>query len=124
MAILLAGSSAHTVAAMAHLLATQAGTGQGTVFASMLSLRIDEPTLSLVQRTKREVADLVDRSSLREEAERDVSVLTTLPRLTLHTSDESLTISEGSAINAVVVRLDEGRMTVKNSDVLEIVNGK
>lgn len=107
--------------AMAHLLATQAGTGTGeSVFASMFSVRIDEPTLSLVQRAKREAAEEVARPVLREETERDVSVLTVPARMSLLTSDERLTVRSGKQGASFVVRLGDGRMAVRNSDVLEI----
>ena len=106
--------------ALAHLLALQTGTGQGTVFASMFSVRIDEPRLSLVQRAKREVADCAARSSLREETERDVSVRTSVARMNLLTMPENLTISENHAGSVVVVRLGDERIAVKQNDVLDL----
>lgn len=107
--------------ARAHLLAITQGTGTGqTIFASTFSVRIDEPTLSLVQRAKREAATEAEHSALREENERNLSVLTAVPRLSLLTAPECLTISTGKQGASFVVRLDEGRMTVRNSDVLEM----
>ena len=105
--------------ALAHLLAMQTG-GVRTVFASMFSVQIEEPTLSLVQRAKREAATEAEHSALREENERNLSVLTAVPRLSLLTAPECLTISTGKQGASFVVRLDEGRMTVRNSDVLEM----
>ena len=107
--------------ALAHLLALQTGSGSGeAVFASMFSLHIDAPRLSLVQRANREVADCAARSSLREETERSVAVLTIPPRLTLCTSDECWTIHAGNETSSLVVRLGDERLTVRNSDVLEM----
>lgn len=106
--------------ALAHLLAMQTGGGLGTVFASMFAVRIDEPMLSLVQRAKREAAEEVARPVLREETERDVSVLTAPARMSLLTSDERLTVRSGTQGAALVVRLNEGLMTVRNDDVLEM----
>ena len=107
--------------ALAHLLAMQTGTGPGqTIFASMFSVCVEEPRLTLVQRPKREAAAEVEHSALREENELNLSVLTAVPRLSLLTVDECLTVSEVSARNAVVVRLDEGRMTIKQNDVLNL----
>ena len=107
--------------ALAHFLTMQTGggTGQGTVFASTFAVRIDEPTLSLVQRAKREAAESVERSSLREENARTLSVLTAQARMSLLTTDEYLTVSAGTHGASFVVRLDEGRMTVKQNEIAE-----
>lgn len=120
---LVSKSSLPSGTALAHLLAMQTGGGLGTVFASMFAVRIDEPTLSLVQHAKREAAESVERSALREGNERDLAVLTAVPRLSLLTTDECLTVSTGTQGASFVVRLDEGRMTVRKADVLEISNG-
>lgn len=115
-------AGAHT--AREHFLAImQTGGGLGTAFASMFSVRIDEPTLSLVQRAKREAAESVERSALREENERSLSVLTVPARMSLFTADESLTVCAAKQGAAFVVKLDEGRLTVKQSDVLEMIDG-
>lgn len=118
---LLSKSTLPSGTALAHLLALQ--TGSGTVFASMFAVRIDEPTLSLVQRAKREAAESVERSSLREENEHDVSILTAPARMSLLTTDECLTVSAGTHGASFVVRLDEGRMTVRQKGTAEMIDG-
>ena len=110
--------------ALAHLLALQAGTGQGTVFASMFAVRCDEPRLTLVQRAKREPSESVERV-LRQIDERrdDVFVLTGGARLVVRTTAEWLTVTPQRE-TSVFVRRDVQSAVVRQNDVMEVTSGE
>lgn len=111
---------AHT--AREHFLAIMQGTGQGTVFASMFAVQIDAPTLSLVQRAKREAAESVERSALRQIDERgdgDVAVRTGTARMSVQTAPEWLTITPQRETQVFIQR-DVQSAVVRQSDVVEM----
>ena len=104
--------------AMAHLLALQAGTGQGTVFAAMFSLRCDEPRLTLVQR--RAAGEWVEHTPHQVgEGDGRLTVLTGIPRLAALLSEERMTVVTQRAASAVVQR-DVQSAVVRNRDVLQL----
>ena len=104
--------------ALAHLLALQAGTGQGTVFAAMFALRCDEPSLTLVQR--RAAGEWVEHTPYQVgEGDGRLTVLTGIPRLAALLSEERMTVVTQRAASAVVQR-DVQSAVVRNSDVLQL----
>lgn len=108
--------------ALAHLLALQAGTGQGTVFASMFSVHIEEPRLFAVQRPKREAGEDYRPavSRLTAETEKAIAIFTREAALSVLTEIDELFIWQGST-DAVVVRdLGHERLTVQQSDVFDV----
>ena len=109
--------------ALEHFMALQIGTGQGTVFASMFSVCVEEPRLTLVQRVRKDASESVERV-LREIDERndDVFVLTGEERLSVMTLDDELTVTTESE-SSVFVQSDVDSATVQQSDVLEMIDG-
>ena len=108
--------------ALAHLLAMQTGTGQGTVFASMFAVRCDAPRLTLVQRAKREAGEVTERAprQIDETGDKNTVVLTRQAAVSVLTETDELFIRQGSA-DAVVVRdLGHERLTVQQSDVFDV----
>ena len=106
--------------ALAHLLAMQTGTGPGqTIFASMFTLRCDEPRLTLVQRAKREAGESVERAmrQIDERSDGDVSVLTGTARMSVRTTAEWLTVTPQRETQVFIQR-DVQRAVVRQSDVL------
>ena len=107
--------------AMAHLLALQTG-GGGTVFASMFALRCDEPQLTLVQRAKR--ADESAFSSAPTAAvatgELGASILTQPPRCAVLTRADAMILFSGAERASFFVRAEDERITVTDTDILEM----
>ena len=104
--------------ALAHLLALQAGTSQGTVFAAMFALRCDEPRLTLVQR--RAAGEWVEHTPHQVgEGDGRLTVLTGIPRLAALLSEERMTVVTQRAASAVVQR-DVQSAVVRNRDVLQL----
>ena len=107
--------------ALAHLLAMQTGTGQGTVFASMFAVRCDAPRLTLVQRAKREAGEPVERTprQIDERSDGDVSVLTGTARMSVRTTAEWLTVTPVRETQVFIQR-DVQSAVVRQCDVLEM----
>lgn len=110
-------AGAHT--AREHFLAIMQGTGQGTVFASMFAVQIDEPRLTLVQRPKREAGESAERALSRvdERSNSDVTVLTRTTDLCVLTAQEWLTITTQRAASVFAQR-DVQSAAIHQSDVL------
>ena len=108
--------------ALAHLLALQAGTGQGTVFASMFALRCDEPRLTLVQRAKRadESAFSCHPTAVDATGELGASILTQLPRCAVLTRADAMILFSGAERASFFVRAEDERITVTDTDILEM----
>ena len=105
--------------ALAHLLALQAGTGQGTVFASMLALRCDEPQLTLVQRVKREAGEADKRTprQIDETGDKNTVVLTRQAAMSVLTHPEWLTVTPVKETQVFIQR-DVQSAVVRQRDVL------
>lgn len=109
--------------ALQHFLAMQ--TGQGTVFASQFSVLIEEPRLSLIKRPKREASEDYRPavSRLSADAEKAVSIFTREASLSVLTEIDELFIRQVSANSVVVRDLGKECFTVRQSDVLEMIDG-
>ena len=108
--------------ALAHLLALQAGTGQGTVFASMFAVRCDEPRLTLVQRAKREAGEVTERAPRQIDEtgdDKDAVVLTRQAAMSVLTAPEWLTVTPQRETQVFIQR-DVQSAVVRQCDVLEI----
>lgn len=105
--------------ALAHLLALQAGTGQGTVFASMFAVRCDEPRLTLVKRAKREAGEVTERAprQIDETGDKNTVVLTRQAAMSVLTAPEWLTITPQRETQVFIQR-DVQSAVVRNRDVL------
>ena len=109
--------------ALAHLLAMQTGSGTGkTIFAAQMTVCMEAPQVTLVQRAKREAGEdyrpAVNR--LTADTEKAIAIFTREAALSVRTEVDELFIWQGST-DAVVVRdLGQERFTVRQSDVLEI----
>ena len=109
--------------ALAHLLAVTQGTGSGqTIFASMFSVQIEEPRLTLVQRPKREAGEDYRPavSRLSADTEKAVSIFTREASLSVRTEPDELFIRQGSTNSVVVRDIGQERFTVRQSDVIEV----
>ena len=111
------------VSAGAHLLAIQGGSGTGkTVFASLFSVRIDEPQLAMVQTPKTEAREdyrpAISRLSSGD-TEKAVSIFTREASLSVLTEPDELFVRQGATESVVVRDLGQERFTVRQSDVIE-----
>ena len=109
--------------ARAHLLAITQGSGSGqTLFASMFSVQIEEPRLTLVQHQKIEAREAYRPSvnRLSASAEKYASIFTREATLNVLTETDALFIRQGSTESVVVRDLGQERFTVRQSDVIEI----
>lgn len=108
--------------ALAHLLAMQTGGGLGTVFASMFSVRIDEPNLSLVQRAKREAAEDYRPavSRLSADTEKAIAIFMREAALSVLTVAEELFVWQGSTEAVVVRDFGNEHFTVRDVAVVEM----
>ena len=107
--------------ALAHLLAMQTGTGQGTVFASMFAVRCDAPRLTLVQRAKREAGEVTERAprQIDETGDKNTVVLTRQAAMSVQTAPEWLTVTPVRETQVFVQR-DVQSAVVRQCDVLEM----
>ena len=115
-------STLSTGSALAHLLALQAGTGQGTVFASMFAVRCDEPRLTLVQRAKREAGEVTERAPRQIDEtgdDKDAVVLTRQAAMSVQTTPEWLTVTPVRETQVFIQR-DVQSAVVRQCDVLEM----
>ena len=106
--------------ALQHFLAMQ--TGQGTVFASRFSVQIEEPRLTLVQHLKREGGNDYSPTPRRLSAdtEKAVAVFTRKESLSIRSVVDELCVRQTVATSLVVRDLGQERLTVRQSDVLEM----
>ena len=119
---LVSKSSLPSGTALAHLLALQAGTGQGTVFASMFAVRCDEPRLTLVQRAKREAGEVTERAPRQIDETGDgkgAVVLTRQAAMSVLTEPEWLTVTPLRE-KQVFIQRDVQSAVVRQCDVLEM----
>ena len=112
------------VSAGAHLLAIQGGSGTGkTVFASLFSVRIDEPQLAMVQTPKTEAREdyrpAISRLSSGD-TEKAVSIFTRTAALSVLTERDEWCIRQGGADSLIVQDFGHESFTVRQSDVIEI----
>ena len=123
-AYLLSRSSLPSGTALAHLLAIQGGSGTGkTVFASLFSVRIDEPQLTMVQTPKTEAREdyrpAISRLSSGD-TEKAVSIFTRTAALSVLTERDEWCIRQGGADSLIVQDFGHESFTVRQSDVIEI----
>ena len=107
--------------ALQHLLAMQMGGTGGTVFASMFSVRCDEPRLTLVPRAKREAGEVTERAprQIDETGDKNTVVLTRQAAVSVQTAPEWLTVTPVRETQVFIQR-DVQRAVVRQSDVLEM----
>lgn len=124
---LVSKSSLTSGTALAHLLAMQTG-GLGTAFASMFSVRIDEPTLSLVQQESPQVVRSnfpgpAITTSAGGSATKEVSVMTKPLQLCLSTPTVRLFVNAHREDIALVCRFGN-EAVVKDAFEFGAMNGE
>lgn len=114
--------------ALAHLLAVTQGSGTGpakTVFASQMAVCIEAPQITLIRKPSvKSSADVrpATQSQSHDAKKKRIDVVTQPARMSLLTTDECLTVSAGTHGASFVVRLDEGRMTVRQKGTAEMID--
>ena len=113
---LLSKSSLPSGTALAHLLALQTGTGQGTVFASMFSVSVEQPSITVTQRAKRpmpEIAPVVRPAQLPGKTPGSITIRTAQESISVQTTDNELTLTSRTESVTLVTRLSSETVTRK-----------
>ena len=107
-----------TVAQHLAAIAASVGTGTGeTVFASMFSVQIEQPSLTISQRAKRTVQEAqVAAPKVRpSKTEKNVAVFSVVPSAVAFTAQDEITITQ--ATQAVVLKTQQPSATIKRKQV-------
>ena len=108
-----------TVAQHLAAIAASVGTGTGeTVFASMFSVQIEQPSLTISQRAKRQVqeAQVVSPPIRQSKSPKSVAVFSAVPSAVAFTAQDEITITH--ATQAVVLKTQQPSATIKRKQVL------
>lgn len=92
------------------------GTGE-TVFASMFSVQIEQPSLTISQRAKRQVQDaqVVSPPIRQSKSPKSVAVFSAVPSAVAFTAQDEITITH--ATQAVVLKTQQPSATIKRKQV-------
>ncbi len=107
-----------TVAQHLAAIAASVGTGTGeTVFASMFSVQIEQPSLTISQRAKRQVqeAQVVSPPIRQSKSPKSVAVFSAVPSAVAFTAQDEITITH--ATQAVVLKTQQPSATIKRKQV-------
>ncbi len=107
-----------TVAQHLAAIAASVGTGTGeTVFASMFSVQIEQPSLTISQRAKRQVQDaqVVSPPIRQSKSPKSVAVFSAVPSAVAFTAQDEITITH--ATQAVVLKTQQPSATIKRKQV-------
>ena len=112
---LLAKSSLNSGTALAHLLALQTGTGQGTVFASMFSVQIEQPSLTVTHRAKRQVQDaqVVSPPIRQSKSPKNVAVFSAVMSAVVFTAPDEITITQATQAVTLTTKQPSATITRK-----------
>jgi len=115
---LLSKSSLNSGTALAHLLALQTGTGQGTVFAAMFSVSVEQPSITVTQRAKRpmpEIVPAVRPAATKSPGKRpgSITIHTAQEEVSVQTVDNDLMLTSRTEAVAIVTRLSSETVTRK-----------
>ena len=114
-------AGAHT--AREHFLAIMQGTGQGTVFASMFAVQIDEPRLTLVQIPTIESRSSYEPPEVRQSGDdKDLFILTRTGAMSVLTTLDEIVIRQSSEQDYVVRTLDDDYFTVRDVGIAPVEN--
>ena len=106
-----------------HLLAMQTGGGLGTVFASMFSVQIDEPRLTLVQMPSVEARSDYTPPEVRQSGDdKALFVLTRTGATNVLTTLDELTIRQANEQSVTVRDFGNEQFTVRDVAVNEMEN--
>ena len=110
------GTVAQHLAAIAASVGTGTGTGE-TVFASMFSVQIEQPSLTISQRAKRQVQDaqVVSPPIRQSKSPKNVAVFSAVPSAVAFTAQDEITITQ--ATQAVVLKTQQPSATIKRKQV-------
>lgn len=103
-----------------HLAAIAASVGSGTgetVFASMFSVQIEQPSLTISQRAKRQVQDaqVVSPPIRQSKSPKNVAVFSAVPSAVAFTAPDEITITQ--ATQTVVLKTQQPSATIKRKQV-------
>lgn len=107
-----------TVAQHLAAIAASVGTGTGeTVFASMFSVQIEQPSLTISQRAKRQVqeAQVVSPPIRQSKSPKNIAVFSAVPSAVAFTAPDEITITQ--ATQAVVLKTQQPSATIKRKQV-------
>ncbi len=107
-----------TVAQHLAAIAASVGTGTGeTVFASMFSVQIEQPSLTISQRAKRQVQDaqVVSPPIRQSKSPKNVAVFSVVPSAVAFTAPDEITITQ--VTQAVVLKTQQPSATIKRKQV-------
>ena len=92
------------------------GTGE-TVFASTFSVQIEQPSLTISQRAKRQVheAQVVSPPIRQSKSPKNVAVFSVVPSAVAFTAQDEMTITQ--ATQAVVLKTQQPSATIKRKQV-------
>lgn len=108
-----------TVAQHLAAIAASVGTGTGeTVFASMFSVQIEQPSLTISQRAKRQVqeAQVVSPPIRQSKSPKNVAIFSVVPSAVAFTAPDEITITQ--ATQTVVLKTQQPSATIKRKQVL------
>lgn len=114
------GTVAQHLAAIAEL---QAGSGQGTVFASMFSVQVERNEIVVSRKAKRSVPDAIPaaqpaRLPTPGKSDNKLSVFTVQPSVTVLTAPDEITLTQKTASLTVTNRLPSASITRKRKSGL------
>ena len=103
-----------------HLAAIAASVGSGTgetVFASMFSVQIEQPSLTISQRAKRQVqeAQVVSPPIRQSKSPKNLAVFSVVPSAVAFTAPDEITITQ--ATQAVVLKTQQPSATIRRKQV-------
>ena len=103
-----------------HLAAIAASVGSGTgetVFASMFSVQIEQPSLTISQRAKRQVqeAQVVSPKVSQSKSQKNVAVFSVVPSAVAFTAPDEITVLQ--CTEAVVLKTQQPSATIKRKQV-------
>lgn len=107
-----------TVAQHLAAIAASVGTGTGeTVFASMFSVQIEQPSLTISQRAKRQVqeAQVVSPPIRQSKSPKNVAVFSVVPSAVAFTAPDEIKITQ--ATQAVVLKTQQPSATIRRKQV-------
>ena len=110
------GTVAQHLAAIAASVGTGTGTGE-TVFASMFIVQIEQPSLTISHRTKRQVqeAQVVSPPIRQSKSPKNVAIFSVVPSAVAFTAQDEITITH--ATQAVVLKTQQPSATIKRKQV-------
>ena len=114
------GTVAQHLAAIAASVGTGTGTGE-TVFASMFSVQIEQPSLTVTHRAKRQVQEpqVVSPKVSQSKSPKNVAVFSVVPSAVAFTAPDEITITQ--ATQAVVLKTQQPSASITRKRRADLV---